>query len=51
MFVERKGSPAKVAYALKRAISQNPWPGALPVDDVFLEPFIKAVARELKQAL
>jgi hypothetical protein len=51
MFTERKGSPAKVAYALKRAITQNPWPGALPVDDVFLEPFVKAMAEELDRAL
>ena len=51
MFVEVKGTPAKTAYALKRAVTHERWPGALPVDDVFLEPFIKAVAREIERAL
>lgn len=51
MFVERKGTPAKTAYALKRSVTHPKWPGALPVDDVFLEPFIKAMARELEGAL
>lgn len=51
MFVERPGTPARTAYALKRTVSHKPWPGALPVDDVFLEPFVRAMAREIERAL
>jgi hypothetical protein len=51
MFVERKGTPPKTAYVLRRSVTHGRWPGALPVDDVFLEPFIKAMAREIERAL
>jgi hypothetical protein len=40
MFVDEQTADVKAAYALKKSITQRPWPGALPPEASYLDTFI-----------
>ena len=40
MFVDEQTADVKAAYALKKSITQRPWPGALPPESSYLDTFI-----------
>lgn len=40
MFVDEETADVKAAYALKKSITQSPWPGALPPEASYLDAFV-----------
>lgn len=40
MFVDEQVADVKPAYALKKSITQRPWPGALPPEATYLDAFL-----------
>ena len=40
MFVDEQTADVKAAYALKKSITQRPWPGALPSEASYLDAFL-----------
>lgn len=40
MFVDEQRADVKAAYALKKSITQRPWPGALPPESTYLDAFL-----------
>ena len=40
MFVDEQTADVKAAYALKKSITQRPWPGALPPEATYLDAFL-----------
>jgi len=39
------------AYSLKKSVTHKPWPGALPPDEILIEPFVEAVKEESNKLL
>ena len=50
MFADKKTGDVKAAYALKRSITQHPWPGALPPEASYLDAFVDAALDSLIQS-
>jgi hypothetical protein len=40
LYTDKKTGDVKAAYALKKSITQRPWPGALPPEASYLDTFI-----------
>lgn len=40
MFVDEQTADVKAAYALKKSVTQRPWPGALPPQAAYLDAFL-----------
>jgi hypothetical protein len=40
LYVDEQTADVKAAYALKKSITQRPWPGALPPESSYLDTFI-----------
>ena len=40
LYADKKTGDVKAAYALKKSITQRPWPGALPPEASYLDAFI-----------
>jgi hypothetical protein len=40
LYADKKTGDVKAAYALKKSITQRPWPGALPPEASYLDTFI-----------
>lgn len=51
MFSEGRGRRAKTAYVLKSSITHKVWPGAMPIEDVYVDPFLRAVAEKIGDLL
>ena len=50
MFADKKTGDVKAAYALKRSITQQPWPGALPPEASYLDAFVDGALDSLIQS-
>lgn len=50
MFADKKTGDVKAAYALKRSITQQPWPGALPPEASYLDAFVNVALDSLIQS-
>ena len=50
MFADKKTGDVKAAYALKRSITQQPWPGALPPESTYLDAFVNEALDSLIQS-
>lgn len=50
MFVDEQTADVKVAYALKKSITQQPWPGALPPQASYLDAFVNEALDSLIQS-
>lgn len=45
------GGRAKVAYVLRRQVVLSPWPGALPEESVYIDPFVRTIGERVAQFL
>jgi hypothetical protein len=50
MFVDEQTADVKAAYALKKSITQRPWPGALPPEASYLDAFLDSALDNLLTA-
>jgi hypothetical protein len=50
MFVDEQTADVKAAYALKKSITQRPWPGALPPEASYLDAFLDSALNNLLTA-
>lgn len=50
MYVDEQTADVKAAYALKKSITQRPWPGALPPEASYLNAFLDAALDSLEQS-
>jgi hypothetical protein len=50
MYVDEQTGDVKAAYALKRSITQRPWPGALPPESTYLDAFVNEALDSLIQS-
>ena len=50
MYVDEQTGDVKAAYALKRSITQQPWPGALPPEASYLDAFVNEALDSLIQS-
>lgn len=50
MFADKKTGDVKAAYALKKSITQRPWPGALPPESTYLDAFVNVALDSLIQS-
>ena len=50
LYVDEQTGDVKAAYALKRSITQQPWPGALPPEASYLEAFVNEALDSLIQS-
>ena len=50
MYVDEQTADVKAAYALKRSITQRPWPGALPPESTYLDAFVNEALDSLIQS-
>ena len=50
MFADEKTGDVKAAYALKKSITQQPWPGALPPESTYLDAFLNEALDSLEQS-
>lgn len=50
MFVDEQTADVKAAYALKKSITQRPWPGALPPEASYLDAFVNEALDSLIQS-
>ena len=50
MFADKKTGDVQAAYALKKSITQQPWPGALPPEASYLDAFVNEALDSLIQS-
>lgn len=50
MYVDEQTADVKAAYALKKSITQRPWPGALPPESSYLDAFVNEALDSLIQS-
>ena len=50
MYVDEQTADVKAAYALKKSITQRPWPGALPPEASYLDAFVNEALDSLIQS-
>ena len=50
LYVDEQTADVKAAYALKKSITQRPWPGALPPESSYLEAFVNEALDSLIQS-
>jgi hypothetical protein len=50
LYVDEQTADVKAAYALKREVTQRPWPGALPPEASYLDAFLDEALDSLEQA-
>ena len=50
LYVDEQTADVKAAYALKRSITQQPWPGALPPEASYLDAFVNEALDSLIQS-
>lgn len=50
MFVDEQTADVKAAYALKKSVTQRPWPGALPPEVSYLDAFLNEALDSLIQS-
>lgn len=50
MFVDEQTADVKAAYALKKSVTQRPWPGALPPEVSYLNAFLNEALDSLIQS-
>ena len=50
MYVDEQTADVKAAYALKKSITQRPWPGALPPESTYLDAFVNEALDSLIQS-
>ena len=50
MYVDEQTADVKAAYALKKSITQRPWPGALPPEASYLDAFVDGALDSLIQS-
>ena len=50
MYVDEQTADVKAAYALKKSITQRPWPGALPPESTYLDAFVDGALDNLIQS-
>lgn len=50
MYVDEQTGDVKAAYALKKSITQQPWPGALPPESSYLDAFVNVALDSLIQS-
>jgi hypothetical protein len=46
----KRGTGIIPVFALKKSVTQAPWPNALPPDGVFLDPFMDGAAERIEQS-
>jgi hypothetical protein len=50
LYVDEQTADVKAAYALKKSITQRPWPGALPPEASYLDAFVNEALDSLIQS-
>ena len=50
MYVDEQTADVKAAYALKKSVTQRPWPGALPPESTYLDAFVNEALDSLIQS-
>jgi hypothetical protein len=50
MYVDEQTADVKAAYALKKSVTQRPWPGALPPEASYLDAFVNEALDSLIQS-
>jgi hypothetical protein len=48
--MDGKRGGIKPVFVLKKMVNQNPWPNAMPSDDVFMKPFEEAAVDSIEQS-
>lgn len=51
VLMARVNGVARTIYALKKSVTQKPWPGALPPEARMVDPYIEVITKEIIAAL